>query len=150
MPLSQATLVTAILRCTAPPSGKFPSNPSEVGQAWSGAAERFFAEMVLPPLLPGALAVGRAAMSAVGAAQVGVSGVAALSNGFHAFALAIAPMTAPPGLSVPPPAPPQIPPLPPTNDPVAPAQTLAAAIFAWTKSATYTAVPGVSSPVPWS
>ena len=148
MPLSQATLVTAILRCTAPPSGKFPANPSEVGQAWSAAASASLMEMVLPPLLPGALAAGRAAMSAVVAAQVGVSGVAALSNGFHAFALAIAPMTLPPGLSVPPPAPPQIPALPPTNDPVAPAQTLAAAIFAWTKTGLYVSAPG-ALPVPW-
>lgn len=165
MPLNPATLTDSILKITDKTNPGFVGFPivivggmldvgatnAKTAANWSQAAFDFFAQAVVPPPNPAALAAGKAAFQPAMAAAIGPPGsptaAAALAAGFAAFAAAFAALVVPP-IATPPASPLVIPIGPPIADPTPPAASMAAAIFAWAKTGLYTIPP--SPPVPWS
>lgn len=151
MPLNPVTLQDQILRITGagrPEHEGFPADEAAVAARWSGALRAYFAEVVVPSVLPVGLDAAREAMQARMLADLALGGPAALVNGIVAFGAALAGVALTP-VAVPPPAPPMLPALPPTSDPMPPAAALAAAVHAW--ALTGTVVPPPAGPaIPWS
>lgn len=124
----------------------YPANPAAAGVRWAAAFRAYFDGIAVPPGITALQqAAGQAAFAGIFLPNpVTGDGAALLASAAAAYALAL---TAPSGVTVPPPLP-LVVSLVPTADGFAAAAALATTIDAWARTGTYTAPAGV--PVPWS
>ncbi len=150
MPLNPATLQQAILRLTNPDGSGFKGWPSSSAQAasnWAGVMRSFFSEMVFPVVPPTAHVAAESAARGVLSGIAG--GLPVLKQAWLVYAVTLAGGVLPPVVALPPTSPPPIALGGATDNAAVPAASMAAAVFAWSK--TGLAGPPPAGPVtPWS
>lgn len=166
MPLNPATLTTEILKLTDENRPDFKGFPvavmnGEVDEAsynaqtaanWADALAAFFGELVVPPIIPGAILAARSAfegafLAAMKPAEQEAGG-GPLQAGLTAMVAILAASAVPP-VALPPPGDVAFSPGGETSDPSGPAISLASSIFAWAKTGLY-GVPPSPPTIPWS
>jgi hypothetical protein len=148
--LNPAKLQSELVKIFDPPARAFPATAAAAADRLVSALAAYFADIALPPTVPGAAEIARQAALGVAIPMfAGGSPLEGVEAAAQAFAATLASMTLPPGVSIPP-LKLSTPRGPPVGDVVTPAATLATAVHSWAITGQYIANPVVPAPVPWS